>query len=862
MMSDKTTTGCDLDSDKNAAAVQNTLKEENNEMNIAVEETKGELKLNNNNKNDNNEKPSSENMSKGSSIRTDLLTESQKESCCEKNEFLDTEDEHISRNKQESDNKENLKNEKKDIDISEKSNSCSNNDEHEQEEVNDNKLDKEGIEDIQDECKEQRKNTKEEKIDNDLPLGEENKGTHESELVTEDNYKKYKEESEKLESISSSIADEELHAGQGKGGIVDNSQGAEYCENDTKDNNEYNEAKDETEQNEKKNETDGQNKDDEGQEKKNANIIDVDEVKEKLLNKNDDYQDSNEGHQHSKELTNIDDTDINKDGKCDQASEQKVIEDKAERSQDEEINTQEVVAVEANNLDNECNVNSEKRDENEEVKGGCENSFEMDKEQQNKGDLEEKVNPDADVDKQKGLMIDIDSSNNDENEKSGKRDENDEVKKGYEHSIEMEKEQSNGGDLEGESYQDTDVEKQETVNTESDNFVSNEKNMNDEVRAACDNSPDFDKEQQKENELEDTGDNIEEHIEINEEASSEKLPEKVNDVTEKDTEDLSKDFIERKEQTIEDDNDDGNEADEEDEGEKEENDNEKNYQGIMQDENMGDDDEAYGNDEESKDTESRSVNQIVNGKEEDAEDFDDGDDKQSIREQDNEEVNLDKIQEDETKAEADKKEKVGKGCEQQAENDETTVKENGTENGCELENSAGNGEDVKSVPEPDKAQLKNQFQLFSKFGDKSSDGSSIKLSQSDKWFKQAGIIRPRGISTTDTGIAFRKVSKKAPRLSFPTWCQYLEEVAATKKRNVNLIKTKLVECGPPGISGGTKVVKSAAMRRLTAVSAFGGAQRPRVDSPGRVKGKDPIDGTKSGGGIKSKRGCGTGLKKN
>merc|ERR1719320_703982 len=378
------------------------------------------------------------------------------------------------------------------------------------------------------------------------------------------------------------------------------------------------------------------------------------------------------------------------------------------------------------------------------------------------GDSEEKVNPDTDVDKQKGLILDIDSSNNDENEKSDKRDENDEVKGGCEHSIEMEKEQPNERDLEGESCQDTGIEKEETVNTESDNFVSNEKNKNYEQ---CDNSLDFEKEQQKENELEDKGDNIEEYIDINEEASSEKLQEKANDVTEKDTEELSKDFIERKEQTIEDDNDDVNEADEEDEGEKEENDNEKNYQGIMQDENMGDDgDEAYGNDEETKDTESRSVNQIVNGKEENSEDFDDGDDKQSIREQ-------------------------------------------STENGCELENSAGNGEEVKSVPEPDKAQLKNQFQLFSKFGDKSSDGSSIKLSQSDKWFKQAGIIRPRGISTTDTGIAFRKVSKKAPRLSFPTWCQYLEEVAATKKRNVNLVKTKLVECGPPGISGGTKVVK-------------------------------------------------------
>merc|ERR1712013_827266 len=203
--------------------------------------------------------------------------------------------------------------------------------------------------------------------------------------------------------------------------------------------------------------------------------------------------------------------------------EQKVIEDKAERSQDEEINTQEVVALEANDLDNESNVKSEKRDENDEVKGECENSFEMDKEQQNKGDSEEKVNPDTDVDKQKGLILDIDSSNNDENEKSDKRDENYEVKGGCEHSIEMEKEQPNERDLEGESCQDTGIEKEETVNTESDNFVSNEKNKNFEQ---CDNSLDFDKDQQKENELEDKGDNIEEYIDINEEASSEKLQKK------------------------------------------------------------------------------------------------------------------------------------------------------------------------------------------------------------------------------------------------------------------------------------------------------------------------------------------------
>ena len=55
--------------------------------------------------------------------------------------------------------------------------------------------------------------------------------------------------------------------------------------------------------------------------------------------------------------------------------------------------------------------------------------------------------------------------------------------------------------------------------------------------------------------------------------------------------------------------------------------------------------------------------------------------------------------------------------------------------------------------------LKSKFVSFAKFGDKAADGSTIKLSQSDKWFKQAGVISAKGLSTTDTGIAFKKVSK-------------------------------------------------------------------------------------------------------
>ena len=56
-------------------------------------------------------------------------------------------------------------------------------------------------------------------------------------------------------------------------------------------------------------------------------------------------------------------------------------------------------------------------------------------------------------------------------------------------------------------------------------------------------------------------------------------------------------------------------------------------------------------------------------------------------------------------------------------------------------------------------ELKEQFEAFAKFGDKQADGKTIKLSQSDKWFKQAKVIDGKKITTTDTGIAFRKISK-------------------------------------------------------------------------------------------------------
>ena len=89
---------------------------------------------------------------------------------------------------------------------------------------------------------------------------------------------------------------------------------------------------------------------------------------------------------------------------------------------------------------------------------------------------------------------------------------------------------------------------------------------------------------------------------------------------------------------------------------------------------------------------------------------------------------------------------------------EETMPENTTEK--VQDNTSQNGDDNKKPETPvDKKALKEQFEAFAKFGDKSADGKTIKLSQSDKWFKQAKVIEPKKLSTTDTGIAFRKISK-------------------------------------------------------------------------------------------------------
>ena len=76
--------------------------------------------------------------------------------------------------------------------------------------------------------------------------------------------------------------------------------------------------------------------------------------------------------------------------------------------------------------------------------------------------------------------------------------------------------------------------------------------------------------------------------------------------------------------------------------------------------------------------------------------------------------------------------------------------------------------------------LHHQFQLFSKFGESGSDGSQITLTQSDKWLRQAKVIDGWNLTTTDTAIAFRKISRGSIWLEYNPWRQLLEELATRK----------------------------------------------------------------------------------
>lgn len=156
---------------------------------------------------------------------------------------------------------------------------------------------------------------------------------------------------------------------------------------------------------------------------------------------------------------------------------------------------------------------------------------------------------------------------------------------------------------------------------------------------------------------------------------------------------------------------------------------------------------------------------------------------------------------------------------------------------------------------PPSAAFKEQFKAFSKFGDTKSDGKLITLSQSDKWMKQAKVVDGKSITTTDTGIHFKKF--KALKINQSDYIKFLEDLAKTRKVDIEEMKKKLAECGLPGVTSAVAKSKAdAAVERLTDPTKYTGSHKQRFDETGKGRGiagrKDVQDGSGYVQGYKDK----------
>nr|CAI5820246.1 unnamed protein product [Callosobruchus analis] len=162
--------------------------------------------------------------------------------------------------------------------------------------------------------------------------------------------------------------------------------------------------------------------------------------------------------------------------------------------------------------------------------------------------------------------------------------------------------------------------------------------------------------------------------------------------------------------------------------------------------------------------------------------------------------------------------------------------------------------DAKSDTEPSTVTFDSNFKAFAKFGDPKSDGKQITLSNSDKWMKQAKVIDGKKITTTDTGIYFKKL--KSQKVTITQYLQFLEDLAKNKKIELEELKKKMTTCGPPGHHGVGPVKATSTVERLTDTSKYTGSHKQRFDETGKGKGiegrKDIPDGSGYVSGYKNK----------
>ncbi|XP_075224119.1 tubulin polymerization-promoting protein-like isoform X2 [Lycorma delicatula] len=165
---------------------------------------------------------------------------------------------------------------------------------------------------------------------------------------------------------------------------------------------------------------------------------------------------------------------------------------------------------------------------------------------------------------------------------------------------------------------------------------------------------------------------------------------------------------------------------------------------------------------------------------------------------------------------------------------------NRTEGETDGSKKDGGSDEGSSTQFKNPVTFKECFRAFSKFGDTKSDGKFITLSQSDKWMKQAKIIDGKKITTTDSGIYFKKF--KQQKLNFTDYEKFLADLVKSKNMNIDEVKRQMGASGAPGITTNSPSNKVPnAFERLTDTSKYTGSHKQRFDGTGKGKG---IEGRK------------------
>ncbi|KAM4631342.1 tubulin polymerization-promoting protein family member 3 [Polymixia lowei] len=140
-------------------------------------------------------------------------------------------------------------------------------------------------------------------------------------------------------------------------------------------------------------------------------------------------------------------------------------------------------------------------------------------------------------------------------------------------------------------------------------------------------------------------------------------------------------------------------------------------------------------------------------------------------------------------------------------------------------------------------QLLSSFRRFAVHGDTKATGNEMNGKNWAKLCKDCKIIDGKNVSSTDVDLVFTKVKAKMSRvITYEEFQKALEDLAPKRFKGQSKEEAMqsifmLVQGKEPTNAGVTKVVKTAAVDRLTDTSKYTGSHKERFDQSGKGRGR-------------------------